>query len=43
MKHKELLQKKRNLVSENAKGSFASWFLNVMGYAGSKQANFIKT
>jgi hypothetical protein len=45
MKQEELLDAKRNLslVSDNAKGTFAAWFLELFGYAGSKQVNFSKT
>ena len=42
-KHNELIQKKRKLASDNAKGCFASWFLELFGYPGSKQANFNQT
>jgi hypothetical protein len=44
-KQKELLDAKRKLsrVTETAKGCFASWFLKLFGYAGSKQSNFSNT
>jgi hypothetical protein len=39
-KHQKLIQEKRKLLPENAKGCFAELFFKQIGYPGFKQANF---
>ena len=42
MEQKKIIDAKRKLgtVTDTAKGCFASWFLELFGYAGSKQNDF---